>query len=483
MRPAEPADPPEPRAHRPVPGRLGPAFHRYWGSDVTVGLTDGMLATAIPLIAALLTTDPLLISGLTAARFLPWLLFGAVAGAVVDRIDRARAMIAANLLRSAALALLAVLLATGHGSIWVLYIAMFTVMTCETVVDTAARAMLPALVDRSDLDRANGRLEGGRVAAEDFAGAPMAGLLFAVAAVLPVASASATYALAALLLVAIPLTARRPNTPARAGGGPADGVPDGGGANSGLPDGGGSGNDGLPEGGLPGDGGAGNGGPAGAGPTATIGQDIAEGFRYVFGVRIMRRLVLLHTGIMFGLQMFSAVLVLFVVERLGVPPALYGVFMASSAVGALVGSAVVARITRRFGRARVLRASLAVMAVLSCALGFAPGPYTGALVWGLMGTALAVMNVLVAGLLQVIVPDELRGRASGVRRMVGWGLSPVGALAGGLLGRVDLALPFAVSGLILGVTVAACWGTMGEAARLAEEPPDPRPAGAVGPAA
>ncbi|MFC4563363.1 MFS transporter [Nocardiopsis mangrovi] len=422
-------------AMRP-PARLGAAFHRYWGSDVTVGLTDGMLGTAIPLIAALLTTDPLAVSGLTAARFLPWLLFGAVSGAVVDRIDRARAMITANLVRSAVLALLAVLIAGGQASIWTLYVVMFTVMTCETVVDTASRAMLPALVGRSHLDRANGRLEGGRVAAEDFAGAPMAGLLFAVAAVLPVASAAGTYALAALLLVAIPVTARRPRRP----GGPAGGDPAGG-------------------------------GPVGGGSGGSIGRDVVEGFRYVFGVPIMRRMVLLHTGTMMGLQMGAAVLVLFVVERLGVPPALYGAFMVSSAVGALLGSAVAARAAARFGRARVLRTSLVVMAALAFGLALAPGPLTGALVWGLLGTALAVMNVLFAGVLQVIVPDELRGRASGVRRMVGWGLSPLGALAGGMLGRIDLALPFAVSGLVFALTVAVCWRTIGAAVRLVGDRP------------
>jgi len=58
---------------------------------------------ALPLLAATLTRDPVLVAGLTTLAFLPWLLFGLLSGALVDRTDRRRAMAAARLLRAAAL--------------------------------------------------------------------------------------------------------------------------------------------------------------------------------------------------------------------------------------------------------------------------------------------------------------------------------------------------------------------------------------------
>src|SRR5690606_28609206 len=135
-----------------------------------------------------------------------WLLLGAAAGALVDRI---RAMQAAGVVRSAVIIGLAALAAVGAASMWALYAVMFTVMACETVYDTAARAVLPGLVARDRLESANGRLESGRLVTEDFGGAPLAGLLFGVAAALPLAVNGLGYLLAVVLLAGLPATARR----------------------------------------------------------------------------------------------------------------------------------------------------------------------------------------------------------------------------------------------------------------------------------
>src|SRR5690606_29643602 len=184
----------------------GAPFARFWAAATAANLADGIAFTALPLVAAALTTDPLAVSGLAAARYLPWLLLGAAAGALVDRI---RAMQAAGVVRSAVIIGLAALAAAGAASMWALYAVMFTVMACETVYDTAARAVLPGLVARDRLESANGRLESGRLVTEDFGGAPLAGLLFGVAAALPLAVNGLGYLLAVVLLAGLPATARR----------------------------------------------------------------------------------------------------------------------------------------------------------------------------------------------------------------------------------------------------------------------------------
>jgi MFS family permease len=47
---------------------------------------------AMPVLAAGLTASPLALSAVSAAGYLPWLLFGLIGGAVADRVDRRRAM-------------------------------------------------------------------------------------------------------------------------------------------------------------------------------------------------------------------------------------------------------------------------------------------------------------------------------------------------------------------------------------------------------
>lgn len=96
------------------PERLGADFHRFWGAGVFTNLADGMLVVALPLIAVSLTRDPLLISGLTAARFLPWLLLAPLSGALIDRVHRMRAMVVSNTLATLVMVALLLALATGN---------------------------------------------------------------------------------------------------------------------------------------------------------------------------------------------------------------------------------------------------------------------------------------------------------------------------------------------------------------------------------
>lgn len=69
--------------------RLPAAYWRLWWAAAADNLGDGAFAAAVPLLALTITRDPRLISVVSAASFLPWLLLSLPAGAVVDRQDRA----------------------------------------------------------------------------------------------------------------------------------------------------------------------------------------------------------------------------------------------------------------------------------------------------------------------------------------------------------------------------------------------------------
>ncbi|MFD1499777.1 MFS transporter, partial [Streptosporangium lutulentum] len=169
----------ERRVSRAGPPPLGIAYWRLWTSSGLSNLADGIFKIALPLVAIRFTDSPTLIAGLTFALTLPWLLFALQAGALADRLDRRRAMLCANTVRAVLLAALTLTVVVGIGSIWALYIIAICVGVAETVYDTSAQSILPQVVSRDLLSRANGHLHAAELAANQFVGPPLGGFLVA----------------------------------------------------------------------------------------------------------------------------------------------------------------------------------------------------------------------------------------------------------------------------------------------------------------
>src|SRR5690606_5010821 len=93
-----------------------------------------------------------------AATRLPWLVFALVAGAVGDRVDRRRLMMAAAGAKAALLSALTVVVALGAGSVPLLVAVAALVGVCEVFFDNTAQAIVPTVVPRARLERANGYL-------------------------------------------------------------------------------------------------------------------------------------------------------------------------------------------------------------------------------------------------------------------------------------------------------------------------------------
>ncbi|OOC54501.1 MULTISPECIES: MFS transporter [Nocardiopsis] len=417
-----------PAATPPRSERLGRTFHRFWAAGTLTNLGDGMLATALPLIAATLTHDPLAVSGLMVARFLPWLLVAPFTGVLLDRVDRLRAMAVSSTVAAVAVAALAVVIATGQVTMWAMYATLFVVICCETVTDPVTRITVSRIVPGRLLDRANSRMEGGRLVAQDCVATPVAGVLFAVAAVLPVAGTAVSYGLCAVLVVTVALMLRR--------------VPGAAGATE-----------------------SGEGTESGQG----VLRSMREGFAYVFGRPLTRGLAFNNAACMIGLQMSTSVLVLYAQDVLGVPAALYGLFLASIAIGGVLGTVLVSRAVTGLGRRAVMMGGYLGMGLCLLAVGLVSNAWFAALAWTLLGLCMTMSNVAGSLFFQAVIPSRVRGRAAAAFRMVGWGLSPVGALLGGLLGRIDLALPFLAGGLVMVVTPLVFRRAVAECARLSDE--------------
>src|SRR5439155_22159323 len=89
-------------------------------------------------------------------------------------------------------------------------------------------------------------------------------------------------------------------------------------------------------------------------------------------------------------------------------------------------------------------------------LGLAPDPAVAALMLAGQGFTVTMWNVVTVSLRQQVVPAHLLGRVNSVYRMLGWGLMPAGALAGGFVAHAaGLRAPYLVAGLLCGLSLLA----------------------------
>ena len=389
---------------RPARRPLGRPFAQLVTANLASSLADGVARVAAPLLAARLTDDPLLVAGVAVAAMLPWLLLAIPAGVVVDRMDRRHALALAGGVRTVLAAALLVLVATGTLTIWWLFAVVFVYGAFETVYDGAIRAVVPSLVERRDLPRANSRIEATEQVVQNLVAVPLTSALFAVAVVIPLGLNTAAFAVGAVVAVLLPRVAAGAHR------------------DSGQP------------------------------PAPWRGQ-LLDGLRFLRADRVLRTLWLLSTFVALCFSAAQATWVLFVLDRLDVPEAWFGTFMLAGAVGGLAGTAVVGRLHARLGAGPAMAASNLAVAVLLTLVGLVPTVAVAAVGLALTAAAVTVWNVLVMSLRQSLIPDHLLGRVHGTWRTLLWGVMPLGSFLGGLLARVDLTTPFVVGGAL--ATVAA----------------------------
>jgi MFS family permease len=385
---------------------IGPGFPRVWTAAAVSNLGDGAALVAAPLLAATVSRDPADVAAVAVAAHLPWLLLSLHAGALVDRLDRRALMVAADLLRAAALALLGLCALAGWASIPLIAAVAFTATAGDVVFTGASHALLPALVPRERLQGANARLTGAEVVANGFLGAPLAGALFAISLGLPFLVDAATFVGSALILLGLRGRFRAP--------------------------------------------------PAEAGAGVRLRRDIAEGLRWLWRDGPMRTLtgVLAVTNLVTGMQL--AVLVLFALQVLGMGAADYGLLLVAAAGGALLGSVLAPGLSRRAGAVPTAVSAILVEGMALLALGLCSSGYLAAAMLALGGMVGAVWHITTLSLRQATIPDRLIGRVTSAQRLVGAGTVPAGALLGGLLaGGLGLRAPFLIGGAVLIATGAA----------------------------
>lgn len=385
---------------------LGREYWRLWVANAVSVTGDGVTVTAGPLLAASITHDPLLVAGALFAQQLPWLIFALFSGALVDRLEPGRLIVIVDLFRAAAIWGLAASVLAGTAHLAALYGALFILGAGATVSDTAALSLPPLLVGAQDLVRANAGLQAVQLIGADLVGPPLGAYLFVLAAGLPFAFDAATFVIGAALIASI--RRRRPAHP----------VPD----------------------------------------RTGLRREITEGIRWLLahpGLRMLAAAICVM-NIMLGSTL--AILVLYVRVRLGLGAAGYGVLLACSAAGGVVGTVIVKRLLARFGASLLLRVGLIIECATHVSLALTRRPWVAALTLAVFGVHNGIWNVVTVTLRQTAVPGKLLGRVNAVYYTFAVGGFAVGSLTGGLLARgFGLTAPFWVAAVAVAVLAMLAW--------------------------
>jgi MFS family permease len=392
-------------------------FLRYWRADAVSGL--GTYVTLFALQALVVLTlhgSAADVGWLNAARWLPYLVFGLVVGAIVDGRRRLPLMVGTDLLQAALLLTIPLMWWLGLLSLPVLILIVIVYGTASVVNVAAAMSFLPRLVEGQHLQAAHARTDGTDAVASTV-GPALGGLVVsAVGAPLAVLLDSLSYLYSAVTLRRIDLDEPAPRTGVTVKG---------------------------------------------------LLRDIVDGVRWAYRGSGLSRLAVSTHAWFAGHAVVGVVLAPYVLRTLNFSAVQFGLVGAAAGAGAILGAAVTTRVGRRLGTGRTiivcrLISALGVITTVLAGQHLAPVGTMAVLAagQGLYGLAMGMSNSHEMSYRQLVTPDELQARTNTTLRSANraviviiapiagiladsWGIRPVLLLA---------AVVFALAGAGLGAT-------------------------------
>jgi MFS family permease len=361
---------------------------RLWTAQTISQFGTQVTLLALPLAAiVVLDASAFEVALLAALEWTPWLLFSLPVGAWVDRVLRRPILVAADIGRALVLVSVPLAYAADALTIWQLYAVGFATGVLTVFFDVAYQSYLPSLVERSQLQEGNSKLEISRSGAQ-LAGPGFAGVLVdLVTAPVAVLADAVSFVVSALFLGAI----RRQEEPVQRV------------------------------------------------EQTRLRTEIVDGLRYVLTHPILRpSMAFVAVSNYFGMVL-SSILLVYAVRDLDLSPAAIGVVFGLGNVGFLVGAALSSRISTRIGVGSTMVAAAALVGWPLLLIPLAPRELALPVfvaAFGLASFAGVIYNVVGLSLMQAITPDRLLGRMNASRRFVVWGTIPLGSLTGGALASV-----------------------------------------------
>jgi MFS family permease len=388
-----------------VPGLLRErTFRCYWSAQTVSMFGDQISSIALPLAAVLvLHAGAAQMGYLTAAIWLPSLLFGMHAGVWADRFGRRRIlMITADAGRAALLTSVPACYALHVLTLGQLYAVAFGAGTLSTLFTVCDGSLSVAVMPEGRYVEGNSLVYASR--AFSFVGGPSLGGLLVQLLTAPFAIAADALS---FLGSAFFLGRIRPQEP------PAT--------------------------------------PAGKG-------SLTAGARFILGSPVVRASLIAASIINFFDLMYNALLVLYATRSLHIRPGPLGLVLGAAAVGGVISALITRRLAGRIGIGWVYVIGAAMFPAPLALVPLAGGP--APVVIGMLflaefgsGFGLMLLDISIGSIFAVVIPAELRSRVNGAFQAVNYGTRPLGALAGGALGTLIGLRPtlwVAVTGAVTG---------------------------------
>ncbi|HEX7733563.1 MAG TPA: MFS transporter [Ktedonobacteraceae bacterium] len=405
--------------------RLNSDFWKLWVGQTVSSLGSSFTLFALPLLIFKLSNSAINLSLSTVAGFLPYLLFGLIIGAWVDRLNRRRLMIFIDLARGVIIAFIPLMFALNLLSVWWIYGVAFVISTISIGFNASQFAAIPKLVRREDIAVANGRMQASFSAA-GVIGPILAGLLVAVMPLVAVLLFDAlSFFISALSLALIKTSF--------------------------------------------------NGSSAQGRKETTIRQDIAEGLRYVLNQPVLRAIAIMTALVNLVITTVSTQLVLFAKHQFQASDTQVSLFYTASAVGVVLLSLATGFLRKRWSFGTVALGALMLDGVLIVLVSLTPPYWLALLFWLLIAGFGALFNINASSLRQVIAPDHMLGRVMTIATVVAWSAVPLGTLIGGIVIQQvkNVGLVYGVIGTVIFLIACAfSFSAVGRAKRyLPEEKP------------
>ncbi len=330
---------------------------------------DWFLTIALPFYVYRLTGS-VLQTGLTfMLELLPRIFLGSVAGVFVDRWDRRRTMIAADLIRAAAVALL--ILVRTSSLVWVIYLVVFLQAIVTQFFTPALLTLVPSLLDNNEEEfvAANSALSLNESVTR-LIGPPLGGVLLGIIGLTgTVLADSATYLFSALMLALITLPSAVPIVQKS---------------------------------------------------TRSFGQafsavwhDWLAGLRLVVQVQTLRGIFLTMGILMLGQGIFNVLLVIFITTYMHEGTTVYSWLITAQGIGSLIGAVFMSSMSKRLRINYLLAQSLVVTGVAMALVISRPALLIMIVLIVLVGFFFVGFVVIVQTLLQTSVEESYRGRVIG----------------------------------------------------------------------
>jgi MFS family permease len=390
------------RANVPARSRFGAEFWMFLLGQTVSNVGSSFTIFVLPLLVFKLTGSAFNLALVASAEYIPYLLFGLIIGAWVDRVDRRRLMILTDIAQALVISSIPLLGALGLLSVWWIYAVGFVSSTLWIFFNTAEFAAVPSLVPEEDLPAANGYLQASYATAT-VVGPLLAGLLVAVAPIHLVLVVDAlSFLVSALAVGLVKVSFNDADSAERQ-------------------------------------------------RSERLQRDVVEGLRYVLGHPILRNTCLMMALVSCVGFTVYAQLVFYAKERLGASDTQVGLLYAAGSVGMIAFALVASPLRRRLSFSKVMLGTLMLQGVLTVLLASTRAYWVGVLLWAVMWGLVVLLDINSNSLWQMIVPNRLLGRVQSVVNVLSWSTIPLGTFIGGVAIQLtqDVSLVYRAIGIII----------------------------------